>query len=93
MQVGPRLSFSTAWAANAQSICQSCGLDKVTRIETSRRYLLRSHSQLSSADVAAFSAMVQLTDLPHTAFNCSLKVVRLQDAGQCVAPLLHPIEP
>ena len=63
MQVGPRLSFSTAWAANAQSICQSCGLDKVTRIETSRRYLLRSSSKLSSADVTAFSAMVGLRSL------------------------------
>ncbi len=30
MQVGPRMSFSTAWCANALSICSSCGLDKVS---------------------------------------------------------------
>lgn len=37
VEVGPRLSFSTAWSANAVSICASCGLSKVTRIERSRR--------------------------------------------------------
>ena len=27
------MSFSTAWSANAVSICQSCGLAKVNRVE------------------------------------------------------------
>jgi|WetSurMetagenome_2_1015567.scaffolds.fasta_scaffold00042_73 phosphoribosylformylglycinamidine synthase len=39
-EVGPRMNFSTAWSTNAVSICQSCGLTKVIRIERSRRYLL-----------------------------------------------------
>ncbi|KAM7499295.1 hypothetical protein LguiA_023709 [Lonicera macranthoides] len=40
IEVGPRLSFTTAWSANAVSICQACGLTEVTRMERSRRYLL-----------------------------------------------------
>ncbi|XP_047325227.1 probable phosphoribosylformylglycinamidine synthase, chloroplastic/mitochondrial [Impatiens glandulifera] len=40
VEVGPRLSFTTAWSANAVSICKACGLSEVTRIERSRRYLL-----------------------------------------------------
>lgn len=40
VEVGPRLSFTTAWSANAASICQACGLTEVTRMERSRRYLL-----------------------------------------------------
>ena len=37
VEVGPRLNFSTAWSANAVSICESCGVSKVNRIEQSRR--------------------------------------------------------
>ncbi|KAG9455071.1 hypothetical protein H6P81_007975 [Aristolochia fimbriata] len=40
IEVGPRLSFTTAWSANAVSICQSCTLNEVIRMERSRRYLL-----------------------------------------------------
>ncbi|XP_047325711.1 probable phosphoribosylformylglycinamidine synthase, chloroplastic/mitochondrial [Impatiens glandulifera] len=40
VEVGPRLSFTTAWSANAVSICKACGLEEVIRIERSRRYLL-----------------------------------------------------
>ncbi|KAL6009834.1 hypothetical protein ACLOJK_000264 [Asimina triloba] len=40
VEVGPRLSFTTAWSANAVSICHSCTLTEVTRLEQSRRYLL-----------------------------------------------------
>ncbi|GFZ14937.1 purine biosynthesis 4 [Actinidia rufa] len=36
IEVGPRLSFTTAWSANAVSICRACGLTEVTRIERSR---------------------------------------------------------
>ena len=34
------MNFTTAWSTNAVSICQACGLRKITRIERSRRYLL-----------------------------------------------------
>jgi len=40
LEVGPRLSFSTAWSTNAVSICQACGLSSIERIERSRRYQL-----------------------------------------------------
>ncbi|CEL97959.1 unnamed protein product [Vitrella brassicaformis CCMP3155] len=39
LEVGPRMTFCTAWSSNAVAICHSCGLTKVTRIERSRRYL------------------------------------------------------
>ncbi len=39
-EVGPRLNFTTAWSANAVSICHACGLLKVWRIERSRRFRL-----------------------------------------------------
>lgn len=39
-EVGPRMNFATAYSTNIVGICQSCGLEKITRIERSRRYLL-----------------------------------------------------
>lgn len=36
-----RLNFSTAWSTNAVSICQSAGLTNVTRVELSRRFLIK----------------------------------------------------
>lgn len=58
VQVGPRKSFATAWSANAVSICASCGLGKVTRLEASRRFRLQSAQPLPSEAVAAFAALV-----------------------------------
>lgn len=61
IEVGPRLSFTTAWSANAVSICQACTLTEVSRMERSRRYLLylRDGSNLSKERVFNdFSAMV-----------------------------------
>jgi len=39
MEVGPRLSFQTAWSTNAVSVCRAVGLSKVFRLERSRRYI------------------------------------------------------
>jgi phosphoribosylformylglycinamidine synthase len=36
------MNFATAYSTNIVAICQTCGLDKVTRIERSRRYRLFS---------------------------------------------------
>ena len=58
VEVGPRMSFSTAWSANAVSICHSCGLTNVTRMEQSRRYLLKSSSPLSQNQLLKFAGMV-----------------------------------
>ncbi|XP_051788441.1 phosphoribosylformylglycinamidine synthase isoform X1 [Erpetoichthys calabaricus] len=41
VEIGPRLNFSTAWSTNAVSICHSVGLKDVSRIELSRRYLIK----------------------------------------------------
>ncbi|XP_061153862.1 phosphoribosylformylglycinamidine synthase isoform X1 [Syngnathus typhle] len=41
VEIGPRLNFSTAWSTNAVSICQSAGLANVTRVELSRRFLIK----------------------------------------------------
>ena len=40
VEVGPRLNFATAWSSNMVSICRAIGLDCITRVERSRRYLV-----------------------------------------------------
>ncbi|WP_163336205.1 phosphoribosylformylglycinamidine synthase [Desulfopila sp. IMCC35008] len=40
IEVGPRMNFATAWSSNMVSICQATGLDMITRVERSRRYLV-----------------------------------------------------
>jgi phosphoribosylformylglycinamidine synthase len=40
VEIGPRLTLETAYSTNAVAICHACGLDKVTRVEYSRRYLV-----------------------------------------------------
>src|SRR4030065_2647034 len=40
IEIGPRLNFETAFSTNAVAICHACGLEKVIRIEFSRRYMV-----------------------------------------------------
>ncbi len=56
LEVGPRMTFTTAWSTNAVSICRACGIDAVRRIERSRRYLLRDSKPLSEAARTEFAA-------------------------------------
>jgi phosphoribosylformylglycinamidine synthase len=58
LEVGPRMNFTTAWSTNAVSVCHSCGLTKVARIERSRRYLVDADSRLSEEQQNAFLALV-----------------------------------
>ncbi len=51
VEVGPRLNFATAWSSNMVSICRAIGLDCVTRVERSRRYLVPD-----GEDIKAFIA-------------------------------------
>ena len=44
IEVGPRLNFDTAYSTNAVAICHACGLEKVIRVECSRRYLVSSNT-------------------------------------------------
>jgi phosphoribosylformylglycinamidine synthase len=48
------MNFTTAWSANAVSVCSACGLTKVIRIERSRRYLLRTETEPGEVEVRAF---------------------------------------
>ncbi|MFH1207009.1 MAG: phosphoribosylformylglycinamidine synthase [Patescibacteria group bacterium] len=38
IEIGPRPNFETAWSTTAVSICHACGLNKIVRLERSRRY-------------------------------------------------------
>lgn len=58
LEVGPRLTFSTAWSTNAVSVCHACGLESVQRIERSRRFQVVSPNPLTSEQHEAFLAMV-----------------------------------
>lgn len=40
LEVGPRLSFTSALSANATAICAACGLPGISRLEQSRCYVL-----------------------------------------------------
>ena len=77
VEVGPRMSFSTAWSANAVSICHSCGLAKVTRMEQSRRFLLKSSSPLSQNQLLKFAGMVSW---PHAAGRQLMALVVAYDS-------------
>ncbi len=46
VEVGPRLNFATAWSSNMVSICQATGLEMITRVERSRRYLVPATEDL-----------------------------------------------
>ena len=68
LEVGPRMNFSTAWSTNAVSICHACGLEKIRRIERSRRYRLRSAGQLNEEQRLQFLGLVhdRMTECPYS---------------------------
>jgi len=66
-EVGPRLTFSTAYSSNAVSVCVACGLTGINRLERSRRYLVWTKTALTDAQVSAFLAQVhdRMTEMPY----------------------------
>ncbi len=56
IEVGPRMNFTTAWSSNAVSVCQACGLAKITRIERSRRFVLETTSVMPKDQVDKFAS-------------------------------------
>ncbi|KAL9163938.1 hypothetical protein ABFS82_06G074200 [Erythranthe guttata] len=71
VEVGPRLSFTTAWSSNAVSICRACGLTEVSRLERSRRYLLyvtAGSAPLSNTQISEFAELVhdRMTECVYT---------------------------
>jgi phosphoribosylformylglycinamidine synthase len=67
LEVGPRMNFTTAWSTNAVSVCRACGLDKIKRIERSRKFKLLSDSQLSKDKRDRFLSEVhdRMTECPY----------------------------
>ena len=67
LEVGPRMTFTTAWSTNAVSICQACGLTSARRIERSRRYLLRTGDPISDDTRNAVLASLhdRMTECPY----------------------------
>ena len=53
LEIGPRLNFETAFSTNAVAICRACGIDKITRLERSRRYLRDDH-EATPSDIDKF---------------------------------------
>ena len=58
LEVGPRLSFATAFSSNAVSICASCGLASIERVELSRRFHVHTKPALKLPALAAEHAKV-----------------------------------
>jgi phosphoribosylformylglycinamidine synthase len=67
LEVGPRMSFTTAWSTNAVAVCHACGLDAIQRIERSRRYRVTASRPLTDAETAAFLALAhdRMTECPY----------------------------
>jgi phosphoribosylformylglycinamidine synthase len=65
LEVGPRMNFSTAWSTNATAICHACGISQISRVERSRRYLIKA--DLSLPEQETFLAMVhdRMTECPY----------------------------
>lgn len=58
IEIGPRLNFSTAASTNAVSVCWAAGLDKIDRIECSRRYLIKCNQCPSSSQEASLVSLL-----------------------------------
>lgn len=67
LEVGPRLNFATAWSSNAAAVCAACGLDKIQRIERSRRYWPASDAPLTTGQQSLFLNLVhdRMTECPY----------------------------
>jgi len=67
LEVGPRLSFTTAWSTNAVAVCHACGLSAVHRIERSRRLQLRADEDLDPGRCRDLLAAVhdRMTECPY----------------------------
>lgn len=59
VEVGPRLNFATAWSSNMVSICRAIGLDRVSRVERSRRYLVPEGEDMQAFIAAHHDRMTE----------------------------------
>ncbi len=58
LEVGPRMTFTTAWSTNAVSVLRACGLGSITRVERSRRYSVGLDRPLTDPERATFLSLV-----------------------------------
>jgi len=73
VEVGPRLNFATAWSSNLVSICRAVGLDCVTRVERSRRYLVAEGEDLQAFIEARHDRMTECVyPAPLTTFETGI---------------------
>ncbi|MCI5148759.1 MAG: phosphoribosylformylglycinamidine synthase, partial [Candidatus Electrothrix sp. MAN1_4] len=59
IEVGPRLNFATAWSSNMVPICSATGLDCISRVERSRRYLVPEGEELHKFIAAHHDRMTE----------------------------------
>jgi phosphoribosylformylglycinamidine synthase len=59
VEMGPRMNFATAWSSNMVSICRAIGLDKVTRVERSRRCFVPDGEDLQEFIAANHDRMTE----------------------------------
>ena len=67
LEIGPRLHFETANSSNAVSICQSCGLTSIVRLEEARRYKFQAAKPLSPEIVELIVPLLhdKMTECPY----------------------------
>ena len=80
------MSFSTAFSSNAVSICASCGLEKVTRVEVSRRFVLNGSAAVSADQATKFASLVSHPSCPNSR-TCSSR------GRRCDPPIASSIAP
>ena len=56
LEYGPRLAFRTAWSSNCESMFKACGIQRIHRVERSRRFAIRSSRPLTDDEVHSIDA-------------------------------------
>lgn len=73
VEVGPRLNFATAWSSNLVSICQAVGLEAISRVERSRRYLVPEEENIEAFLTAHHDRMTEcIYPAPLTTFETGI---------------------
>ena len=68
IEVGPRLSFTSAFSTNVVNICKQAGLSKITRVERSRRFNLGSDKSIDNEELLPFLTLIhdRMTEMVYT---------------------------
>jgi len=90
LEVGPRMNFTTAWSTNAVGICHACGLDKIVRIERSRRFAVERDRPLTDEETRDFLSLVhdRMTEVQYPEALTSFET-GMTPAGVFTIPVLE----